>query len=59
MDKSPVTKPGHGLTLVQWSLLLVAFVVGLGSSFVIREVFPPAHASVIQIAPANPVPSDH
>ena len=64
MDKSSITKPKHGLTLVQWSLLLVAFVIGLGSSFAIREVFPPAHANVIHAnvihtAPANPVPSDH
>ena len=39
----------HGLTLVQWGLLFTAFIVGLGSSFVIREVFPPAHAGVVQI----------
>ena len=54
MDNSLTTSHRHGLTLVQWSLLLVAFVAGLGSSLIIREAFPPAHAGVIQTAPANP-----
>jgi len=44
----------HGLTPIQWGLLFVAFMVGLGSSFVIREVLPPAHAEVTQVAPSNP-----
>jgi len=44
----------HGLTPVQWGLLFVAFMVGLGSSFVIREVLPPVHADVTQVAPSNP-----
>jgi len=44
----------HGLTPAQWSLLFVAFMLGLGSSFIIREIFPPAHAGQVQTAPANP-----
>ena len=47
----------HGLTLTQWCFLFVAFMVGLGSSFVVREVFPHANADVIQtddsISPAG------
>ena len=39
----------HGLTPLQLVLLFVAFMVGLGGTFVLREVFPPtsAHAGVI------------
>jgi len=54
MGNSPITSRKHGLTLAQWGLLLLAFMAGLGSSFVIREFFPPAHAGVIQTAPADP-----
>ena len=54
MDHSPTTSRKHGLTPIQWGLLLLAFMAGLGSSFVIREFFPPVHADVIQTAPANP-----
>jgi hypothetical protein len=53
MDNSYITSRQHGLTLSQWGLLLVAFMFGLGSSFVIREFFPPAHASVVQTAPSE------
>ena len=53
MDSSHVTGRQHGLTLVQLGLLLVAFMLGLGSSFVIREVFPPAQAGVVQTTAAN------
>ena len=40
----------HGLTSLQLVLLFVAFMVGLGGTFVLREVIPPAsvHAGVIQ-----------
>ena len=44
----------HGLTPAQWGLLFVAFMFGLGSSFVIREVLPPVHAEVTRVAPSNP-----
>ncbi|MDR0328608.1 MAG: hypothetical protein LBI05_09975 [Planctomycetaceae bacterium] len=47
----------HGLTLAQWGLLIVAFMVGLGSSFAIREVFPPAHAGEVQVQAAASVDS--
>ena len=53
MNKSHVTNRQHGLTLVQWGVLFAAFMVGLGGSFVIREVFPPAHAGVVQTAPIH------
>ena len=55
MSHSRVARCQQGLTLVQWGLLFAAFMIGLGSTFVIREVFPPAHAAVIKTAPANPV----
>ena len=48
MDNSLVVSRRHGLSLVQWGLLIVAFMLGLGSSFVVREVFPPAHAGVVK-----------
>jgi hypothetical protein len=48
MEKSYVSGRQHGLTLFQWGILFVAFIIGLGSSFAIREFFPPAHAGVIQ-----------
>jgi len=40
----------HGLTLLQLVLLFVAFMVGLGGSFVLREFIPPAsaHAGIVQ-----------
>jgi hypothetical protein len=54
MNNSHAAGRQHGLTLVQWGLLFVAFMVGLGGSLIVREVFPPAHAGVIQTAPSNP-----
>jgi hypothetical protein len=54
MDNSRAAGRQHGLTLVQWGLLLVAFMLGIGCSFVVREFFPPAHAGVIQSAPLSP-----
>ena len=54
MGNSQTSSRQHGLTLAQFGLLLVAFMLGIGSSFVVREVFPPAHAGVIQSAPLNP-----
>jgi len=53
MNNSQVTSRQHGLTLVQWGLLLFAFMAGLGGSLIIREVFPPAHAGVVQTAPSQ------
>jgi hypothetical protein len=50
MNSSNVASRQHGLTLAQWGLLFVAFMIGLGSSYVIREVFPPAHAGEVQAA---------
>ena len=40
----------HGLTPLQLVLLFVAFMVGLGGTFVLREVISPtsAHAGVLQ-----------
>lgn len=43
----------HGLTPIQWGLLFVAFMFGLGSSFAIREVLPPVHADVTQTASSD------
>jgi uncharacterized membrane protein YczE len=54
MDNLHVVSRQHGLTLAQWSLLFAAFMIGLGSSFVVREIFPPAHAGLIQTAPSSP-----
>jgi len=53
MDNSLTASRQHGLTLVQWGFLFVAFMVGIGGSFVVRGVFPPAHAGVIQSAPVT------
>ena len=53
MNHSHTLSRQHGLTLMQWGLLFVAFMVGLGSSFAVREFFPPAHASVIHAAPLD------
>jgi len=53
MDHSHVTGRQHGLTLVQWAFLFVAFMLGVGGSFVVRGIFPPVHASVIQTATAS------
>jgi len=52
MKNSCVVSRQHGLTLLQWTLLLVAFMVGLGGSFILREAFPSAsaQASVVQAA---------
>jgi len=50
MDNSYLASRRHGLTIVQWGLLILAFMAGLGSSLVIREVFPPAHANMVQTA---------
>ena len=54
MGSSQTVGRRHGLTLVQWGLLFVAFTVGLGSSFIMREAFPHAHAGVVQTAPTAP-----
>ena len=53
MSKTHTTGSQHGLTLMQWGFLFVAFMIGLGGSFVIREFFPPAHAGVIQTVSSN------
>jgi hypothetical protein len=47
----------HGLTLWQWGLLFAAFMLGLGCTFVVREVFlsASAHAGIVQTAPVNTV----
>ena len=50
MDNSHIVTRRHGLSLMQWGLLIAAFVIGVGSTFVVREFFPPAHASEIQAA---------
>ena len=54
MDNSYVSSRQHGLTLVQWGFLFVAFVLGIGSSFIVREMLLPAHAGAIQSAPLSP-----
>jgi len=53
MNNSHVVSRQHGLTPLQWGLLVVAFMIGLGSTFVVRAVFPPAHAGVVQTAVAG------
>ena len=47
MNNSHVVSRRHGLTPVQWGFLIVAFMMGLGSSFVVRAIFPPAHAAAV------------
>jgi len=54
MDNSLITSRKHGLTLVQWGLLTLAFIAGTCSSFAVREFFPPVQAGVVQVAPASP-----
>ena len=55
MNNSHVISRQHGLTLAQWGILFVAFMVGLGGSFVLREFLPPpsVHAGVIQTVSAH------
>ena len=50
MNCSHAASRPHGLTLLQWVILIVAFMVGLGGSFILREIFPPAsvRAGIIQ-----------
>lgn len=57
MKNLRVTSRQHGLTLWQWGLLFAAFMFGLGGTFIVREIFPPAsvYAGMVQPAPANPV----
>ena len=52
MNSSHGAGSQHGLSLVQWVFLFVAFMAGLGGSFVVRDLFPQANASVIQTAPS-------
>jgi len=54
MGSPQIADRRHGLTPIQWGLLFVAFMFGLGSSLAIREVLPPVHADVTQAAPSNP-----
>jgi hypothetical protein len=52
----------HGLTLRQWSVLVVAFMLGVGGVYVLREIFPPqtAHAAIIHRTAAHQtVPQIH
>ena len=53
MSNSQVASRQHGLTLVQWSLLVLAFMVGLGSTLVIREAFLPSYISMVQATPVQ------
>ena len=53
MGSSQIADRRHGLTPAQWCLLFVAFMVGLGGSFAIREVVPPVNAGVTQVAPSK------
>jgi len=54
MGNSYTTGRQHGLTLAQWGLLFVAFMLGMGGSLIVREIFSPAHAGIIQTAPLSP-----
>jgi hypothetical protein len=47
--KKPHGESKHGLTFRQWSVLVMAFMLGVGGVYVIREIFPPqsAHAAVV------------
>ena len=54
MGSPQIADRRYGLTPIQWGVLFVAFMVGLGSSFAIREVLPPLHADVTYTAPSNP-----
>ena len=54
MENSHNVSRQHGLTLVQWGLLIVAFALGMGSSLVVKGIFPPAHAGEVQFAPLSP-----
>ena len=56
MNNSYVVSRRHGLTSLQWGFLVVAFMVGLGSAFVVREFLPLVHAaSVVQTVPSSHV----
>jgi len=55
MNNSHIVSRRHGLTPLQWGFLVVAFIVGLGSTFVIREILPPVHAGVTHAAPPSHV----
>jgi len=50
MNNSHVDNRRHGLTPLQLGVLVVAFVIGLGSTFVVREFFPPSQAGIVQNA---------
>ena len=58
MDNSYVTSRQHGLTLWQWGLLIVAFMVGLCGSLIVREIFLPVylHAGTVQTSQVNTAP---
>ena len=55
MNNSHAASPQRGLTLLQWTILIVAFMVGLGGSFILREIFPPTsvHAGIVQTVPID------
>ena len=52
MNNSHAAGRQHGLTPLQLTLLFVAFLIGLGGSFVLREICSSnvAHAGVVQTA---------
>ncbi|MDR0520237.1 MAG: PrgI family protein [Planctomycetaceae bacterium] len=39
-----IKRKRDGLSVRQWVVLAAAFIVGIGSTFVVREIFPPASA---------------
>jgi len=53
MESSHTTSRQHGLTLMQWGVLLVAFMLGMGGSLIVREIFPPHHMGDVQAAPLS------
>ena len=60
MSSIRVVSHQRGLTLSQWGLLFVAFMLGLGGTFVIREVFLPesVHAGVVRPAAVQTAPDN-
>ena len=60
MSNIRVASRQQGLTLSQWGILFVAFMLGLGGTFVIREVFLPesAHAGIVRPATVQAAPDN-
>jgi hypothetical protein len=58
MENSTMVETGRGLSLRQWSVLLIAFMLGVGGVYILREIFPPnaANAAVVHKTAAFQAP---